>query len=138
MLILVVDDDRCSRVLVREALGTRGYEVIQAVNVEDALRKAVERPPDVVLLDIEMPKPNGYDLLRRIRSDSRLRNAQVIALSRYAMAGDRERTLEAGFDACLSEPITFSAVRATIQAGGPKLSGFSMSRGGEALGNHRK
>ncbi len=115
MLILVVDDDRPSRELMREALGSRGYEVIQAVDGEDALLKASERPPDVVLLDIEMPKLNGYDVLRRLRADARLRHTQVIALTGYAMAGDRERTLKAGFDAYISKPITLSALFAAIK-----------------------
>src|SRR4051812_39180518 len=115
MLILVADDDRPSRELMREALRSRGYEVVEAVDGEDALAKAVERPPDVVLLDIEMPKLNGYDVVRRLRSDPRLRHAQVIALTGYAMAGDRERTLQAGFDAYISKPITFSALFATLK-----------------------
>lgn len=111
---MVVDDDRQARALLREALATRGHSVIEAVDGADAVAQLKDHAPAVVLLDIEMPMLSGYDALRRIRSDERLRGTKVLALTGYAMAGDRERTLQAGFDAYIPKPISLALLFETI------------------------
>jgi two-component system cell cycle response regulator DivK len=74
-----------------------------------------ERSPDLVLLDIQMPKLDGYEVLRRIREDAELSGTRVIALTALAMRGERERAMTAGFDGYVSKPITLSSLYAEIE-----------------------
>ena len=112
--ILIAEDDPASRELLLEILDLMGYEVIAACDGAEALRKIVETQPDLALLDIQMPTLDGFAVLYQIRQDARFANLPVIALTAYAMKEDREKTLQAGFDAHLSKPLNVSALRAQI------------------------
>ena len=103
--ILVAEDDPALRELVRETLGMLGYEVIEAVDGEEALRKVRESPPDLVLLDIQMPKLDGQGVLKQIRQDPKLAHLPVVALTGFAMRGDKEKGLATGFDNYLAKPV---------------------------------
>jgi two-component system cell cycle response regulator DivK len=113
--ILVADDNRVSRELIREVLEDATQKVLEAENGEDALEKVINEKPDVVLLDIQMPVFDGYEVLRRIRSDSRFDALPVIALTAYAMKKDREKALSSGFDAYITKPVDGASLRIRIK-----------------------
>jgi CheY-like chemotaxis protein len=96
--VLVADDNPAGRELVRETLGGYAAVIEEAADGREALRKMREARPDLVLLDIQMPEMDGFAVLREIRQDPELRGLRVVALTAFAMQGDRERALEAGFD----------------------------------------
>jgi two-component system, cell cycle response regulator DivK len=103
--ILVAEDNLPNRELIREILEACGYEVIEAGDGQQALDKLEENLPDLVLLDIQMPVLDGYAVVRKLRQTPRLANLKVLALTAYAMQGDREKVLEAGFDGYLTKPV---------------------------------
>lgn len=113
--ILVADDNDASRELIREVLEMSGYEVIDAADGQDAVRRAGEGVPDLVLVDIQMPRLDGYGVLRQLRADPRCSGMRVVALTAFAMQGDRERALEAGFDGYITKPVEIAALRQEIR-----------------------
>jgi two-component system cell cycle response regulator DivK len=115
MLILIVEDNPENRELLREALAPKKHQIVEAVDGEEALQTMKVLLPDLVLLDIQMPKLGGYEVIRRIREDATLRGIRVVALTALAMRGERERALAAGFDAYISKPISFSLLNAEIE-----------------------
>lgn len=112
--ILFADDSPANRELVREFLEAAGYTVIEAGNGQEALEQVRADRPDLLLLDIQMPKHDGFQVLAELRRDPQFASLPVIALTAFAMRGDRERALEAGFDGYLTKPIDFVALRAEI------------------------
>ncbi len=113
-LILVIDDDTVCRELIREALGTAGLQVIEAPHGLDVFDIIRDSRPEVVLLDIQMPHATGYDVLERIRSDPETASLKVAALTAYAMRGDRERGISAGFDDYITKPIEIPDLRTRV------------------------
>jgi len=103
--ILVVDDNEDSRELVKKILKKHGYEIIEAVDGEDALAKAVAYRPDLILMDISIPKIDGYEVTRRLKARIDFKDTPIIAFTAHAMKGDQERALEAGCDGYISKPI---------------------------------
>jgi two-component system cell cycle response regulator DivK len=112
--VLVVDDNPISRELVREVLEDNDREVLEAENGEEALRVIAGERPDVVLLDIQLPVYDGYEVLRRVRADLKLAGLPVIALTAYAMRQDREKAFAAGFDDYITKPIDAASLRARV------------------------
>ena len=113
--ILVADDNPASRELIREVLEISGYDVIEAADGEDAVERARAGAPDLVLVDIQMPRLDGYGVLRELRADPRLSGLHVVALTAYAMQGDRDRALDAGFDGYITKPVESAALRQAIR-----------------------
>ena len=113
--ILVAEDNSSNRELLRELLESWGYEVIEAVDGEAALKAASEGSPDAVLLDIQMPLLDGYEVLRRLRQDPKLAHLRVMALTAFAMRGDREKALAFGFNAYHSKPINGPVLKRDIE-----------------------
>jgi len=113
-LVLVVDDDPVCRELISEALRGRDLQVLEASHGRLALEMIGKRRPDLVLLDIQMPNSSGYKVLEYIRSDPALSSLPVAALTAYAMRGDREKGLSAGFDAYITKPIEVSSLRLEV------------------------
>lgn len=103
--VLVVEDDAQNSYLIRFILEQSGYEVLLAGDGEQALEAAHSEKPDIVLMDILLPKMDGYEATRRMRQDPALKSVPVIALTAYSMKGDRERILAAGCDGYISKPI---------------------------------
>jgi two-component system cell cycle response regulator DivK len=114
--ILVVDDNQDSRELVVKVLKNRGYQMIEAADGEDALEKAAAENPDLILMDISIPKINGYEVTRRLKSQMNFKNTPIIALTAHAMKGDREKALEAGCDGYISKPINIHEIPDQIQS----------------------
>ncbi len=117
--VLVADDNPAGRELVREGLADHASSIIEAADGREALQKIREMLPDLVLLDIQMPEMDGYEVLREIRSDPALQGLRVVALTAFAMQGDRERALEAGFDDYLTKPVSVAKLKAQLE---PELS----------------
>ena len=113
-LILIVEDNEKNRKLERDILQFHGYRTAEADNAEDGIRLAQESPPDLILMDIQLPGRDGFALLREIR-ESPHSAVRVIALTAHAMSGDRERALDAGFDGYLTKPIDIRSFPGQVQ-----------------------
>ena len=103
--ILIADDNQDSRELVIKILAREGYVLIEAIDGEDALNKVSSEKPDLILMDISMPKIDGYELTRRLKSHNDLSKIPIIALTAHAMKGDREKALDAGCNEYITKPI---------------------------------
>ena len=114
--ILVVDDNNDSRELVVKVLKNQGYEMIEAIDGEDALEKAVSEKPDLILMDISIPKMNGYEVTKRLKSLDEVKKIPVVALTAHAMRGDRAKALEAGCEGYISKPINVRELPAQIKS----------------------
>jgi two-component system cell cycle response regulator DivK len=112
--ILIVEDKENSRELLRTVLEKQKYHVVEAGDGEEALRKLRELTPDLVLLDLQIPMRNGYDVLKEIRKDARLSPVPVMAFTASAMQGERERALAAGFDGYLTKPVALAELRSEV------------------------
>jgi CheY-like chemotaxis protein len=115
MLILIAEDNAANREFLREALTARDHAVVEAVNGEEALRMIERSSPDIVMLDIQMPRLDGYEVLRRVRADAQWCATKMIAVTALAMRGERERALAAGFDGYISKPIALAALYLEIE-----------------------
>ena len=113
--ILIVDDKATSRELFRTVLERQGYAVTEAANGKEALEKVRAQAPDLILLDLQMPIRNGYEVLGELRQDAAYATLPIIALTASAMQGDREKALAAGFTGYLAKPVTLSHLREEIQ-----------------------
>ncbi len=103
--ILVIEDNRKNRTLIRDVLSYYGFEIIEASNGEEGVKKGKEHRPDLILLDIQMPVMDGFTALQVFRGIPETRDVKVIALTSFAMAGDREKILNAGFDDYIAKPV---------------------------------
>ena len=108
-VILVVEDNERNLKLLRDVLEYAGYEVRAAQTAEDGIALAVSKPPDLVLMDLQLPGIDGMEALRRLREDPRTAGIPVVAVTAQAMRQDRERALEAGFDGYVEKPISVRA-----------------------------
>jgi CheY-like chemotaxis protein len=108
--VLVAEDNPVNRELLRELLENRGYDVVEACDGQEALRMVDETQPDILLLDIGMPVLDGYAVACRIRENPALAPLPLLAITAYAMQGDREKILHSGFDGYLSKPVNARAL----------------------------
>jgi two-component system, cell cycle response regulator DivK len=113
--ILIADDKATSRELLRTVLERQGYEVMEAADGEEALQKALAEFPDLILLDLQMPRRTGYEVLGELRKDARHAALPIIALTASAMQGDRERALAAGFTGYIAKPVALVHLREEVQ-----------------------
>ena len=104
-LILVVDDNPLNMKLLSFLLTKRGYEVRCAPDGKEALALLQEFRPALILMDMQMPGIDGFELTRRLKADPQTRGIVVIAVTAYAMKGDEQRVREAGCDGYLAKPI---------------------------------
>ncbi len=114
--ILVVEDQEDNRAILRDLLQSVGYELIEAVNGEEALSMAVEHMPDLILMDIQLPVVDGYEATRRIKAEPALQGIPVIAVTSYALSGDEEKAREAGCDDYVTKPFSPRDLLAKVQA----------------------
>jgi len=103
--VLVVEDDQDNREMVIKVLKHNGYQPIEAVDGHEAVERAKAEQPDLILLDLYIPKMDGYEVTRRLKGDQGLQHIPIIALTAHAMKGDREEALAAGFDGYITKPI---------------------------------
>ena len=104
-LILVVEDNEKSRKLVRDVLTFKGYEVIDAETGEEGVRLAQKRRPSLILMDIRLPGIDGIEALGQLRAEPATREIPVLAMTASVMTEDRQKVMDAGFDAFQSKPI---------------------------------
>lgn len=114
--ILFAEDNETNIATTSDYLRAKGYDVRVAHNGHEAVVRAQEERPDVILMDIQMPGMDGLEAMRRIRAEAGLRHVPIIALTALAMPGDRERCLEAGATAYLAKPVNLRSLEAMIQA----------------------
>jgi two-component system cell cycle response regulator DivK len=105
MKILIVEDNEKNRTLIKDVLEYHGYEVIEAGNGLEGIKIAKENNPDLILMDLQMPVMNGYEAIKIIKTDAEIKYTKIIAITSFAMVGDREKILEAGADEYISKPI---------------------------------
>ncbi len=114
--ILVVEDQEDNRAILRDLLQSVGYELVEAVNGEEALAIALEHKPDLILMDIQLPVVDGYEATRRIKAEPALQGIPVIAVTSYALSGDEEKAREAGCDDYVTKPFSPRDLLAKVQA----------------------
>ncbi|HKW83257.1 MAG TPA: response regulator [Burkholderiaceae bacterium] len=113
--ILIVEDNEKNMKLVRDILQHKGHATLEATTGEEGVRLALERRPDLVLMDIQLPGIDGVEALRRIRADSRLDAVPVIAISASVMPDDQRHIVASGFEAFLTKPISLKPFLATVE-----------------------
>lgn len=112
--IVVAEDNIVNRELIREMLDAWGFRVLEASDGEQAFATIKAERPDLVLMDIQMPRDDGFSVLRKLRLDPQLAAIPVLALTAYAMRGDSEKALAAGFNAYITKPIDMPSLHQEI------------------------
>jgi len=115
-MILLAEDNEITAGMVKEYLELEGYRVVLAGDGEEALEKAKETPPIIILMDIQMPRMDGLNAMVHLRKDPRFASTPIVALTALAMPGDKERCLRAGANAYLSKPVSLSVLLRAIQS----------------------
>ena len=116
--ILYIEDNPDNMRLVQRALESRGYRLLQAKNGLEGVQTAESESVDLILLDINLPDIDGYEVARRLRASSKrqLASTPIIAVTANALKGDAERALEAGCDVYMSKPINIRELWARVEA----------------------
>ncbi|MFN0151062.1 MAG: response regulator [bacterium] len=114
--ILLVEDNEMNRDMLSRRLVRKGYDVIFAVNGEEAVAKAGSEAPDIILMDMSLPILDGWQAARRIKSSAATARIPIIALTAHAMAGDREKALEAQCDEFETKPVDLPRLLEKIAA----------------------
>jgi DNA-binding response OmpR family regulator len=114
--ILVADDEEDLRELVSYRLSRSGYEVVEAVDGQEAFELATERTPDLMVLDVMMPRLDGYELTRRVREEDSLRSVPVILLTARSQESDVSRGFDVGADDYLKKPFNPDELVARVRA----------------------
>jgi CheY-like chemotaxis protein len=113
--VLVVDDSEVIRTLIAVNLELEGFEVIQAVDGQDALEKIIDVRPDVVTIDVKMPRLDGFDTVERLRADPRTHGLKIAMVTACAQADDLRRGDQVGVDAYVTKPFDPSALVRTVR-----------------------
>lgn len=115
MTILIADDSEKNRELLYTVLTHLGHQVVQASNGADAVELAQRHRPDILILDLQMPILDGFGAVRQLRGDPAFERTPILALTAYAMEGDREKALTAGFSAFLAKPLRLADLRRELR-----------------------
>jgi two-component system, cell cycle response regulator DivK len=113
--ILIVEDQEDNRQILRDLLGSVGFEIVEAGNGQEALEVAAAEHPDLVLMDIQMPLMDGYEATRRFKNDPALRAIPVIVVTSYALSGDEDKAKAAGCDGYVTKPYSPRALLAKVK-----------------------
>ena len=114
--ILFVEDNEMNRDMLSRRLERRGYEVVMALDGQQAVDMAQSAAPDLILMDMSLPVIDGWEATRRVKAAPDTRAIPVIALTAHAMAGDREKAMEAGCDDYDTKPIDLARLLPKIEA----------------------
>ena len=114
-LVLVVEDYQDAREMYAAYLTFSGYRVAEATNGLEAIEKTVELMPDIILMDLALPKMDGWEATRRLKMDERTKHIPIVALTGHALAGHAEGARQAGCDAFVTKPCLPDALVAEIQ-----------------------
>jgi two-component system cell cycle response regulator DivK len=107
--ILVIEDNADNAILIRELFETAGHQLTVASTGQQGIEMATSDRPDIILLDIQLPDIDGTEVLKRIRASDKVKQIPIIAVTSYAMTGDRELLLDVGFDEYVEKPINVMA-----------------------------
>jgi CheY-like chemotaxis protein len=108
--VLIVEDNEMNRDVLSRRLVRRGFKVLLAVDGSNGLTMAQREEPDLILMDLGLPEPDGWECARRLKADVTTRHIPIIALSAHAMVGDRQKALDAGCDEFDTKPIDFGGL----------------------------
>jgi len=114
-LVLVVEDYQDAREMYAAYLSFSGYRVAEATNGVEAIEKTVELLPDIILMDLALPRMDGWEATRRLKEDERTKHIPIVALTGHALAGHAEGARQAGCDAFVTKPCLPDALVAEIQ-----------------------
>ena len=114
--ILYIEDNPENRLLMRRVLMAEGYEVDEAFDGASGLEKAAASPPDLILMDINLPELDGYEVTARLKQLPNMAGVPVIAVTANVMKGDREKTLAAGCDGYIQKPIDIDLLPSQIES----------------------
>jgi len=112
--ILIVEDNPQNMGVILMTLRGQGYTLLKAIDGDEALKVADSEKPDLILIDIQLPKIGGLEVTRRLRQMPALSHIPIIALTAYAMKEDEEKAIEAGCDAYLAKPLHIHKLRGTV------------------------
>jgi len=113
--ILIIEDNEDNMKLMAFILEKNGYRVSRAVSGREGIEKALNTTPDLVLLDIQLPDMNGIDVLKAIRASAEGGGLPIVAVTSFAMSGDRQRLLDAGCTGYIEKPINPETIMAEIR-----------------------
>ncbi len=113
--ILIIEDNELNMKLMRGALSIGDYQLIEAFDAETGIRLAHKQKPFLILMDIQLPGMDGLEATRIIKTDSKLKDIPVVAITGFAMQGDREKALESGCDDYITKPFDFEDLLKTIE-----------------------
>lgn len=113
--ILIVEDNENNRILLHDILTFHGYEVALATDGQEGMTLARELRPELILMDIQMPVMDGMTAVALLREDPATQKIKIIALTSFAMKGDKEKYLAAGFDGYLSKPINTRELQENVK-----------------------
>lgn len=113
--ILIVEDNEMNRDMLSRRLERKGYSVSMAVDGGEGVDKATAEKPDLILMDMSLPVIDGWEATRRVKANPATKDIPVIALTAHAMAGDREKTMEAGCDDYDTKPIDLARLLGKIE-----------------------
>ncbi len=114
--ILYIEDNPDNRLLVRRVLQVEGYTIFEAVDGHEGLTKAAELQPDLILMDINLPEIDGYEVTARLKQLPGMSRVPIIAVTANVMKGDREKTLAAGCDGYIQKPIDIDLLPSQIES----------------------
>ena len=112
--ILIVEDNEMNRDMLSRRLIRRGYEVVMAVNGEEGITAAKAEYPDLILMDMSLPVIDGWEATRRLKAEPNTRRIPVIGLTAHAMAGDKQKVIDAGCDDYDTKPVDLERLLAKI------------------------
>lgn len=114
--ILIVENDPLNLKLLTDLLIMEGYHVHSARNTQEAFTILDSIHPDIILTDIQLPDIDGLELTRRLKADKHIKNIPILAMTAFAMKGDKERVIAAGCDGYISKPIDIEALLIVIES----------------------
>jgi len=114
--ILIVEDNEMNRDMLSRRLERKGYTVVMAVDGGEGVEKAESETPDIILMDMSLPVLDGWEATRRVKANPATKHVPVIALTAHAMAGDRDKTIEAGCNDYDTKPIDLPRLLGKIEA----------------------
>lgn len=103
--VLVIEDNKQNMYMITYLLESYGYEVLQSFSGMEGINSAQKNMPDIILLDIQLPEMDGYAIARALRKNEELKQTPIIAVTSYAMPGDKERAIEAGATGYIEKPV---------------------------------
>lgn len=129
--ILIIEDHPGSRMLLVDLLTIQGYNVYEATSGEEGLEQARRVQPDLILTDMGMPRMSGWEMVPQLKADPTLRHIPVVAITAFAMTGDREKAMAAGCDGYITKPIETRRIGQQVAAFLEQARGAAESERGE-------